>query len=323
MIYRQFLYLVLSPLVGFFAILLNNLEIFFILKRRKLKKAIFFLNLAASDTFLGIVIVTVKAIVFTKPARNSSAFQFAIFIQRAAVDFSIIQSILCVMLITCDRILLIKLPFHYNRLTTAKKSITCLLTWVLSIVITVVLTKIQLTVVQRFFVYAMIVVLMFVAVGTSYVVIFKTMNNASNRRTNSGFVRTERKFIRLCVYTNVAFVFCWMPFIVIGMKKWALQMSHETYLNLNYTAYILAFSNSIINPLLFFHYTNFVSAKKLLCRAFSLCKESRNKMKHQFSSSNIAITTSTNDMRYGSSSFNTRQENDVVLVVVKTRTDVI
>ena len=66
-------------------------------------------------------------------------------------------------------------------------------------------------------------------------------------------VKAEKKFVKLIIKTHFSFVICWLPYSILGILQLIDEASFNNYLY-HALIFLVAFLNSIINPLIFFHH---------------------------------------------------------------------
>ena len=133
---------IVSPINASFIIILNIVEILFILKMKMVKRkksTVFILNLAISDVVLGLIIIVIKIITFhTKGGPDSQVLLlFNRYLKRSLIQVTLMVSVFTNLVLTTERLLAVKYPHIYRRITKKQRNYTCLVVWICAIGITV------------------------------------------------------------------------------------------------------------------------------------------------------------------------------------------
>ena len=252
----HFIFHTISPLIGGFIIFFNSIEICMIFKRRKLRVAIYHLNLSISDICLGFVLVGLTVMSHFHLETNSTILSDIRKVFRTSlVSLSLLQSLLSITLLTVDRVLVIQRPIFYKLLTIRQKTLACVTTWLLTILLSTFLNMVYWEGSLKMFVQCIVTLATILFISLCYVYIWKKIHMiAKHRMTVKSFRRTEEmKFLKLCFKTYLVFLVCWLPYVVMGTMRYTSNIFNdiENYINVNTTIHTVAFTNSLINPITF------------------------------------------------------------------------
>ena len=269
--YREIIFMIVSPTLASLMILLNagiiSLMTFFT-EATKRRKLIYILNLAVADMTLGISIVTVKAMkVFEKShPQNKTIKDARIIAQTKIMPLSLYISVLSIAVITIDRFVMIFYPIRYVRIRHWKKSATCIFIWLASSTTVFLLHAFVRDIKREYILKPALVLLTVFLVSVSHIQIRRRlMQNNENLNRLQGthaqrqITTSEKKFTEFCFQSFILFVLCWLPISIYGI----LYVQHYFdgwlyYLDFRYTCHILAFSNSVLSPILFLvHFKRF------------------------------------------------------------------
>ena len=245
---------VISPMNGGFIILLNIMEIAFIVYTglaKKISYIPYLVSLSLSDLITGATIFLAR-VCWSMEEKTGSKLLLTIgdYLSEVIIEIPLIVSVSTFTMLTIDRLLAVKNPFVYRNLTQKRRIIICLAIWVLAISLNMTHNY------QSYFVA-------FVALAgipfpiTGYLLIRRALKksqamggNGEAREAN----KSERRLLSLCFKTFVAYLVCWIPYLIL-MCFDHFQVLSEKYASLmNYVVFILIFINSSVNPLIFLHH---------------------------------------------------------------------
>lgn len=258
--YPYFLYFVLSPINSVLSVIFNGLEIFYLLnnQNKELKSFVYFLNLAISDVLLGFIIITTKIMrYFELQGHEPSLTKARLIIQQKILHTSLYISVLTIGVLMYERMYAIKKPVNYREIKTMTRIKISVLIWILAIAVVVVM-GISDNRDIAFALYPVIVVFIGILGIVCYIVIKKTLRkkmvkfraaDTSDRKEQG----VEKEFLKFCTVSIILFVVSWAPIGVFGFFYTIKQLQDwKGLLYFQYTVHIIAFSNSVQTPILFF-----------------------------------------------------------------------
>ena len=137
--YRQALFEIVTPVMGGLVIVLNIIEIGYILQQGKTQRpgAIYILNLAISDLVLGLTMVILKSIdpfMETDLKYDITAQEIYNIIQYCLLRLLMFVSVFNLLVLSVDRVWAISRPFSHRKKTASFAVKVCILVWILSII---------------------------------------------------------------------------------------------------------------------------------------------------------------------------------------------
>lgn len=146
--YREFLYEILTPMMGGLIIVLNVLELFMILrdKSRKGVGLVYILNLSISDVFVGLAMIILKIMTpFMKTTlkKDVIAQEFYHVIRYCLIRLSLFVSVFNLIALTFDRLMAIKFPFIHRKKGKSFAIKVCMGVWLLSLACVVLIYSIS------------------------------------------------------------------------------------------------------------------------------------------------------------------------------------
>lgn len=122
---------IFSPADACLMIILNVIEIAFIHKmnmKKHRRSTIFMLNLALSDIFIGVVILTIKIMlpITEGLSPDHPAVVFVSFMRRSLIQVTLLVSIVTNTLTTTERFVAVQKPFIYKRITQHMRRYECI-----------------------------------------------------------------------------------------------------------------------------------------------------------------------------------------------------
>ena len=260
---EQIIFVIASPMNCSFAILLNIMEIAFIVSTKMenyLSSTPYFLNLSVSDLILGIMIFAVNgSIRWVEITEGDEINNVGFFISGSIVNTCCIVSVLTLTMLTMDRLLAVLKPFQYQNIKQRTRKLICLGIWLLAIIYAFInyfrTGKPTFDNKQYFFVG------LFALAGTpfpiiSYIMIKRTLKKSRSLSINGAIRPTnvnERRLLSLCTKTFIAYIVSWIPYIIYAVLEWykVLGISRDF---VNRLAFFNIFINSSVNPIIILHH---------------------------------------------------------------------
>ena len=190
--YSDFLYTILIPALGGVVIILNIIEIIFIMKQKKFTMClVYILNLSVSDVLVGAVMVTLKSMypfMKTTLKGNVAAKEGYDVLKHVFVRLSLFLSVFHLLAITFDRLLSVSRPYFYRNHGQSFPYKVCAGTWVAALIcVTIVycISRFHLSNVEKYnnllFPISTYSATIFFAV--SYMIIFMSIRRSSQKLT--------------------------------------------------------------------------------------------------------------------------------------------
>ena len=137
--YRQALFEIVTPVMGGLVIVLNIIEMGWILQQGRTQRpgAIYILNLAISDIVVGLTMVILKSIdpfMETDLKYDMTAQEIYNIIQYCLLRLSMFLSVFNLLVLSVDRVWAISRPFSHRKKTASFAVKVCILVWILSII---------------------------------------------------------------------------------------------------------------------------------------------------------------------------------------------
>ena len=263
--YREILFLVISPTLASLMVLLNagiiSIVVFFT-NAAKCRKLIYILNLSIADLILGVTILMVKVMNVLERSRlnNATIKKVRIFLQIKMMPLSLYISVLSVAVITFDRLVMVFFPIRYIRIRYRTKRVVCSFIWLTSAFTVISMHVLVQNSKQEYIIAPILVLLTIFLVSVSYIQIRKHLgiqNTSLNRQRR--ITLSEKKFTQFCFQSFILFVVCWLPIAIYGILYVQDYLDGWIYfLDFRFTCHILAFSNSVLSPILFLvHFKRF------------------------------------------------------------------
>ncbi len=254
--------------MGILVTILNLIKLFMIKRKWKTIKPyeILLLILSASDTSLGIVILTYTACQMLEINSNTVAV-----IHDASFGISMVTSFVAMLLICVDRLIAVRFPLRHRAMVTRgnalKAGASLWLITILGLFIPALLSKLNVISIQNDMAFIgacgllAFQIFTFVMYGIVIWVIVKNRNKMTRidtgQRENRSFSEVEKVAFVTCAFTVSAFIICTMPSTVELLLK-----KTDVGNTLSWTDY-LCMSNAIANPLIYFM-KFFITKKRLL-----------------------------------------------------------
>ena len=262
----QILFVYVSPIIAVTMLLLNFAEICSIFRQKNkiTSSAIaYVLNLSISDFLVGFAIIMVKIIYYIWKYTNNGTAELLFYIAKYyLVRFSLFVSVFSLIAMTLIRWLAIKHPMKHRTFIQKYTTKMCVLIWSLSfLAVTCLYCIFRFTVdTAKFDQYEVIIFPIIVYPATavfafSYyhirnLYIRKEANKPANIRKNRSLVDKVHLFT---IRSTVAFMICWVPLATYGLAKYFNAFTGwKNMRHLEYSLFVLAFINSVIDPILYF-----------------------------------------------------------------------
>ena len=279
--YVSFIFLVVSPANAGLLIILNVIEILFIWKMQLIKKSksiIFLVNLSLADIFLGLIICTSK--VTDSYSLHPIMSEISSFLKESLIQVSLLVSILTNLVLTSERLLLVKLPLRYKQITRRHRVWICLGMWITVALVTLGFYFTEYTFKKQFVIVSSMVFVSLPWPIICFVLIKRNIRNGlskqyqvkkttNNNNDNSPQNANERKFLSLCQRTFAVFTVCWTPYSVYGYLVFFGIVGDDPvsvyWTAIQYTVHVIAFINSTLNPVIYLFTYNFLH--KFSCKS--------------------------------------------------------
>ena len=293
--YRDYLYFVVNPTNAALMVILNVVEIFFIWKMQLIKKSkstIFMVNLSLADIFVGLVISGIKLTFSFNFPTDHIVSKICKYLKTSLIQVTLMVSILTNVVLTSERLLLVKSPIRYKQFTKRHRVWICLGMWVIVMLVYLALYfKKGALYEKQLFIACMV----FVSLPWSiicFVLIKRTINQGLSKKYQTSGSNTtnnystsqqnnanEKKFLLLCYRTFIVFAVCWVPYSIYGCLGF-LKVLSDNKMDPNYkylqaaqsTVRVIAFMNSVINPITYLFTYNFL---RRICKS---CKSRKPKV---------------------------------------------
>ena len=256
------LYSVVIPMICGFTILLNIMEIYFIIlteMEKNVSSTPYIMNLSISDLILGVTIVCIRgAKAYTRITGQRN--RFIIFISSSLMNISCIVSVLTLTMLSIDRLLVVLKPFKYKHFTQTRRKLICLGIWFIAFVFAIISFVRTGNIVydgKRYIFLAVVALCGIPFPIIAYILIKRALKKsqlmstgAAVRRKNEG----ERRLLGLCTKTFVAYLVCWIPYIIYAFYKFFTQFDGIRGVVINNLVYVIVFINSSVNPIILLHH---------------------------------------------------------------------
>ena len=282
---QDVLYEIVSPTMAVLIIIVNLAEIVMLTRRKKGRgltaPMVYVLSLSIADLFVGIFIICVKIVHFlmkTNVIHNKEVAKAALeMLQYLFLRMSLLMSLANLIALTVDRMVSLR------TLVKRSKKTAIIISIVNTFASTVFIVTLYFTL-QAFIsmqVYKQYEVLVFsvlvfpsaIYFAIAYTLIIRYVQNQQRRLVGSlrfkkfsvpegtleismedairqqTYLRREKRLIKMMISIILGFIICWAPLAVSGIL-WATEV--KINLGVYYTLFILAFGNSLINPIIYF-----------------------------------------------------------------------
>ena len=193
--YQSALYQVVTPAMGALAVVLNVIEIGFIVRRRKTWRlgTIYLLNLAVSDVIVGLTMIFLKSMhPFMKRDLKDDMMAKEIYniIRYYFIRLSLFVSVFNLVVLVLDRVWAIAKPFSHRKKTPSFAMKACLFVWILSMICvtsTFCMVRFYGESVQQYYdlVFPVVTYLTTLVFTICYIVIFRKIRNSQTVRKQS------------------------------------------------------------------------------------------------------------------------------------------
>ena len=277
----EFIFNYVSPILAVIILVLNSAEIYFIFQQKvriKYSAIAYIFNLAISDIFVGVAVVTVKIFYHVWKSNYSHTIWLLFFVSRYyLLRVSLFASVFNLMAMTLLRWLAIRYPIKHRSFIRKYTTKMCVLIWALSFLVVTCLYcglyfKLDHAQLDRY----EVIIFPIIVYPTSALFVFsyyhmrklsiKKQEKNRQRKTNqlSDHVRKyyrnntkkhsfEDKVHRFAIRSTIAFIMCWMPLSTYGLAKFFnASDGWNNMRDLEFSLFTLAFINSVIDPILYF-----------------------------------------------------------------------
>ena len=277
--YIKFLFVVVSPANAALIVILNMMEIFFIWSMKVTKKSkstVLIVNLSIADAFLGLTICTAKVIDAYGFQQDHLMNDISKFLKSSLIQCSLLVSILTNLVLTSERLLLVKSPIRFKQITRRHRVYICLVMWLVVFLVTVGFYFTSYSFEKQFIIISSMVFVSLPWPIVCFVLIKRTIKHGlskkyqTSRTTGNQRNTNEEKFLSLCYRTFIVFTFCWIPYSIFGYTVFfagvidPLETGYKYWTAIQYTVHVIAFINSTLNPIIYLFTYDFL--KKICSR---------------------------------------------------------
>ena len=262
----QILFVYVSPIIAVTMLLLNSAEIYSIFRQKNIIKAsalAYVLNLSISDAFVGFAIIIAKIIYYIWKYTNNYTVGLLFYVARYYfVRFSLFVSVFSLMAMTLIRWLAIRQPMKHRIFIRKYTVKMCVLIWSLSFsAVTCLYCSFRFTIdPAKFDQYEVIIFPVMVYPATAaFAFSYYHIRNLSVRKEASkpANIKKNRSLVDkvhlFAIRSTVAFMICWVPLATYGLAKYFNAFTGwKNMQHLENSLFILAFINSVIDPILYF-----------------------------------------------------------------------
>ena len=309
--HQELMWKFISPTLGVFIVIVNLVQIYTIMKtnRKKLNiPFIFMLNLSISDFLVGVTEIIIKTLYWsTRNAKSQTMNEIFNYMVFVFLRMSLLMSVLNLIAITFDRLYCVVKPIHYRQLNRRKAFYVCISLWLISIISTssyyygLHSLKDAYTIWRMDLLFFPLTTLPTLPLLSSvYIFIWfhvKKQNKALQFENSdcSSVTRKKQEHRLFVLACTVVFVFavCWFPISIYSLLKLFNFNMRYDYDNI---LFVIAMSNSLLNPLVYFHFIRikiWKVLKEAIQKQFSCCCDEDMKMSQR---RNISTTTLTASM---------------------------
>ena len=280
-----------SPILGILIFFINAIQILFILhtnntrgRRRLSIPLVFILNLSISDFLVGLTELLIKTMFWIGSNHHSfknkayrDIYQYLLFV---FLRISLLVSVLNLIAITIDRLFCVVRPIQYR--TKASRSsavIVCITLWTISLITMSSyyygmknLTDNYTSWRMDLLFFPLVTLPTFPLLSTVYAFIWCRVRKANKTfsggeqfqgsattrdgrqhqtRSVNGRRRQEHSLLILAFAVVIAFLVCWLPISIYSLLK-IFEVKIIAF-DLDNIMFVVAMSNSVLNPLLYFH----------------------------------------------------------------------
>lgn len=275
--YSIVLFAYISPISAGIIIILNIIEICFILKTKNSQKKscdTLILNLAFSDAFVGIDVFLIRIINHINKTVQSEALSVTKDVLTfLLIRISLFASVFSLMAITLLRYYGMNDPFKYHLILNKWTTKICIGIWFLSLVLaSAFYCMIRFKVLSIIYHDIVLSICIFIALTGLSILNYYTNNfrkssricdtttvrdlnkTDDTKKSNSEGMKFEDSIKWYVVLSTIGFFISWMPLSVYGIVQVAGYKPYKIFPfdGIGNTVFILAFWNSILNPILYF-----------------------------------------------------------------------
>lgn len=258
---------IISPSIAGLIVVLNGFQLGYIIKKGYLltaKSTVFITNLISGNLLLGFVIISTKVVGKFASTSNLGTVTIS-YLKNHLLDISLNVSLLTIVCMTIEKLVVVKKPYLMRNLSKKFRVAICLGIWMVTIALTIA-TEYKILNPEDDRVLDVVITASKILVSlplesVCFVLILRALRDrgrfsVNEKRKN----REERKFVKLIMKTHISFVCCWFPLLVYGFMSISGSFNdwnNVQYLILNNISYLIAFVDSILNPLIYFHHHGF------------------------------------------------------------------
>ena len=264
---------IVSPILGVFIVIVNLIQIASILQTKRNKLSIpfiFILNLSISDLLVGLTEMLIKTMYWV--ARNykvssqifSDVFQYVIFV---FLRMSLLMSMLNLIAITFDRLFCVVKPIRYRRANRKNAIFVCITLWIISLISSSLYYYGMSYLTDKYtnwrldlLIFPMVTLPTLPILSSVYVFIWFHVKkkNKALQETDKSLSKTfekrrkqEHGLFALACAVVLIFLICWLPISIYSLLKiFEADMRYD----FDNIMFVIAMSNSLLNPLLYFHF---------------------------------------------------------------------
>ena len=262
----QILFEYVSPIIAVTMLLLNFAEIYSIFRQKSRIKSsalAYVLNLSISDVFVGFAIIIAKTIYYVWKYTNNYTAGLLYYVARYyLLRFSLFVSVFSLIAMTLIRWLAIKHPMKHGIFIRNYTMKVCVLIWALSfLAVTCLYCSLRFTLdPAKFDQYEVIIFPVMVCPATAvFAFSYYHVRNLSIRKeaNKPASIRKSRSLVDevhlFAIRSTVAFMICWLPVATYSLAKYFNVFTGWKNMRiLENSLFILAFINSVIDPILYF-----------------------------------------------------------------------
>lgn len=271
--HHELMWTFICPILGVFIIIVNLVQIYSIIKanRRKLSiPFIFLLNLSLSDLLVGLTEILIKTMYWTakhwtRLSKNEIYVDIYKYVVFVFLRISLLMSVLNLVAITFDRLYCVLKPIQYRQVNKRKAFYVCISLWIISIISSSSFyyglrsLNNQYTIWRMYSLFFPLTTLPTLPLLSSvYIFIWfyvKKQNKALQiENSDTSFVTRKKQEHRLLVLACGAvfiFILCWCPISIYSLLK---LFKFDMRYDFDNILFVIAMSNSFLNPLIYFHF---------------------------------------------------------------------
>ena len=267
---------ILFVAVGSIIILLNSVEMFFILRvRGKLKIfEILLLNLATADLFVGIFVVVFQSLILVNKLSANGIVAGKIAFNCFSF-FSVASSLFQVLLISLDRLVAVKFPIRHRTLITVRRVVKCeIVVWTITVLLALIISlqdtssgEINTVYIKRVVTAVMILIggVLFISFYT-YIIHCVIKNRrriqknilvdlCKDKNCLSNVNQRDKAVTFICTVLIVSYLICVFPNAILNLlvlKDRRFDELSAQYKVVYFVTVLLLYLNSTLNPMTYF-----------------------------------------------------------------------